>query len=117
MSREAGTMRGRLRQTELWLRYNFPCRSRVRVRFVKTLNSGADHGWTRPKKRWLQITLELGKCEQCATDKLCHEWAHAVTYSLGERRHHGAQWGYLYGRITDAWDEKGVNAFSPRPWR
>ncbi len=105
--------RGELRQTERWLRANFPTALPVRVRVCRL--AGGLLGVTNRRPRYFTISIErlILPSMQIPHEVLLHEWAHAFTWRPhleGDpvwEVHHDDEWALAYGRIYRAYFDDG----------
>lgn len=107
---DAIPMRKRLKQTEVWLRKNFPTPYPVTVRIIKFQDDACGECYRLNKNIVIRINKETPRHEQISS--LIHEWAHAMTWPNSRLEkinalEHPDEWGLDYAKIYRGWFDFG----------
>ncbi len=63
------------------------------------------------KRKRFVLEMDTMQCEDVAIENLMHEWAHMISWSVGNnwtdwQEHHGPEFGVAYSRVYQALVEK-----------
>lgn len=92
-----------------WIRFQYPARYPVEVRFERMAAGGDNIAECalRHRKFTIRINHDVLVPSRLheAIELVIHEWAHARTWGR-ERAEHGRAWSREYGRLYAAWFDK-----------
>lgn len=87
------------------LKKKLPAPFPVRIKYVETLEKRGEFGTAElvDDKKFV-ITIDKTTCEDIAIDTLMHEWAHILSWTVGNnwkkwQEEHGPEFGVAYSRV------------------